>query len=208
MLPAADLDWIKEDARQLSWLFDQVNDFTEQILPSGLSHLTGRDEIIAMIDLWKTDLSNKKSRIRRLHDRWQRQQIKDIDLEWFQDRKEGAKRCSCARDWLLSNSQYQRLARKHPIKTSPDLAMFFEEAEVSQFERKAVIKDIKARWSRLQFNERNADKKQINLMLSKKVIDQLDELATHHGMKRAQIIEALVKHEASAGEYLKSPGEH
>ncbi len=208
ILPAADLDWIKEDARQLSWLFDQVNDFTEQILPSGLSHLTGRDEIIAMIDLWKTDLSNKKSRIRRLHDRWQRQQIKDIDLEWFQDRKEGAKRCSCARDWLLNNSQYQRLARKHPIKTSPDLAMFFEEAEVSQFERKAVIKDIKARWSRLQFNERNADKKQINLMLSKKVIDQLDELATHHGMKRAQIIEALVKHEASAGEYLKSPGEH
>lgn len=207
MLPAADFDWIKEDARQLSWLFDQVDDLTEQILPSGLSHLGGRDEVIAMIDLWKTDLSSKKSRIRRLHDRWQRQQIKDIDLEWFQDRKEGAKRCSCARDWLLSNSQYQRLARKHPIKTSPDLAMFFEEAEVSQFERKTVIKDIKARWSRLQFNERNADKKQINLMLSKKVIDQLDELATHHGMKRAQIIEALVKHEASAGEYLKSPGE-
>lgn len=207
MLPAADLDWIKEDTRQLKWLFDRVDDLTEQILPSRLSHLTGRDEVIAMVDLWDTRLSNKKTSVKRLHEQWQRQQIKDIDLEWFQDKKEGLKRCSCARDWFLSNSHYQRLANRHLINTSSDLAMFFEKARTSELERKTAIKDIKARWSRLQFNERNSDRKQVNLMLSKKVIDQLDELVTLHGMKRAQIIEALVKKEASAGEYLKFPRE-
>ncbi len=65
-----------------------------------------------------------------------------------------------------------------------------------------MIREIKRRWSRKQFDERAADKKQVNVMLSKTVIAQLDALAETHGMKRAQIIESLVRMEADAGTYL------
>ncbi|AHZ76808.1 MULTISPECIES: hypothetical protein [Pseudomonas] len=39
-------------------------------------------------------------------------------------------------------------------------------------------------------------------MLSKAVIAQLDALAEKHGLKRAQVIESLVRMEADAGVYL------
>ncbi|MOA48723.1 hypothetical protein D3C78_1715080 [compost metagenome] len=65
-----------------------------------------------------------------------------------------------------------------------------------------MIREIKKRWSRKQFDERAADKKQVNVMLSKAVIAQLDALAETRGVKRAQIIENLVRMEAESGLYL------
>ncbi len=80
--------------------------------------------------------------------------------------------------------------------------MFFDQEDIGRNERTAMIREIKRRWSRKQFDERAADKKQVNVMLSKTVIAQLDALAETHGMKRAQIIESLVRMEADAGTYL------
>ena len=50
---------------------------------------------------------------------------------------------------------------------------------------KALIKDIKSRWSRKQFDERNSENTQLNVSISKTVIDQLDDLAKRHNLTRA-----------------------
>ena len=80
--------------------------------------------------------------------------------------------------------------------------MFFDQADVGRYERAAMIREIKKRWSRKQFDERAADKKQVNVMLSKAVIAQLDALAETRGVKRAQIVENLVRMETESGLYL------
>lgn len=80
--------------------------------------------------------------------------------------------------------------------------MFFDQEDIGSNERTAIIERIRRLWSKKQFNERSTDKKQVNVMLSKAVIAQLDALAEKHGLKRAQVIESLVRMEADAGVYL------
>lgn len=79
-----------------------------------------------------------------------------------------------------------------PIDNYQELLIFFDKINVSPYERKAIIRDIKKRWSKKQFDERTADKKQVNLLLSKETIAQLEALSRKHDLKRAQVIEALV----------------
>lgn len=201
LLPNEKLDWIEEDERQHRWLIREIEQMTDLRLHRGLVHLTGRDRLIAMVDLWDVDIAEKASQVDDLHRDWRRHKAKDIEFEWFADKKESEKRCVCAWEWL-EKKHLSPLSRQAPISNHQELLMFFDQADVGRYERAAMIREIKKRWSRKQFDERAADKKQVNVMLSKAVIAQLDALAETRGVKRAQIIENLVKMEADAGLYL------
>lgn len=201
LLPSENLDWIEEDERQHRWLIREIEQMTDLRLPRGLVHLTGRDRLIGMIDLWDVDIAEKESEVEHLHRDWLRHKAKDSEFEWFTDRKEGAKRCACAWEWLQKN-HLSPISRQTPISNYQELLMFFDQEDLGRNERKAMIREIKRRWSRKQFDVRTADKKQVNVMLSKTVIAQLDALAEAHGLKRAQIIESLVRMESDAGLYL------
>ncbi|MCY1457696.1 hypothetical protein D9M71_750130 [compost metagenome] len=80
--------------------------------------------------------------------------------------------------------------------------MYFDEAEVGPQEQKAILQQIRNRWTRKQFDERAADKKQVNVMLSKTAIELLDTLAKKHELKRAQVLETLITTESEVGVYL------
>ncbi len=77
--------------------------------------------------------------------------------------------------------------------------MYFDKAKYGSSEQKAVIQRIKQRWSRKQFDERTADKKQVNVMLSKSAITILDELAKKHDLKRGQVLDRLITMESEQG---------
>ncbi|MDI9750356.1 carboxyltransferase domain-containing protein, partial [Stutzerimonas stutzeri] len=128
---------------------------------------------------------------------------RDSAFEWFSDKKESKKRCTCAWEWLEKH-HLRPHSRQLPISNYNELLMFFDHAALGRHEQKAMIQEIKKRWNRQQFDERNADKKQINVMLSKAVIAKLDELAKQHGLKRAQVIETLVRMEAETSAHLAS----
>ena len=194
-------DWIEEDERQHRWLIREIEQMTNLRLHRDLVHLTGRDRLIAMVDLWDVDIAEKASQIDDLHRDWRRHKSKDIEFEWFADKKESERRCVCAWEWL-EKKHLSPLSRQAPISNHQELLMFFDQADVGRYERAAMIREIKKRWSRKQFDERAADKKQVNVMLSKAVIAQLDALAETRGVKRAQIIENLVRMEAESGLYL------
>ena len=201
LLPKEKLEWITEDERQYRWLLREIEQMTGLRLPRGLVHLTGRDRLIAMIDLWDVDLAEKASEVELPHRAWLRHKAKDSEFEWFADNKDGEKRCACAWEWLQKN-YLTPFSRQPPISNHQELLMFFDQEDIGRNERTAMIREIKRRWSRKQFDERAADKKQVNVMLSKTVIAQLDALAEAHGLKRAQVIENLVRMEADAGVYL------
>ena len=201
LLPDEKLEWIEEDERQHRWLIREIEKMSDLRLPLSLVHLTGRDRLIGMIDLWDVDISEKASEVEHLHQDWLRHKAKDSEFEWFTDKKESEKRCVCAWEWLKKNHLSPR-SRQTPISNYQELLMFFDQGDVGRHERTAILREIKRRWSRKQFDERAADKKQVNVILSKTVIAQLDALAKAHGLKRAQIIENLVRMETDAGVYL------
>lgn len=195
------LAWIAKDERQYHWLLPQIDEITGRILPTRLAHLTGRSELIAMLDVWQVNIEEKADEVRHLHELWRRHIALDSQFEWFADKKEGSKRCVCAWEWLAKNHLSPR-SRQLPISNHKELLIFFDQAQLGPHEQKAMIQEIKNRWHRQQFDERNADKKQVNVMLSKAVVDQLDMLAKQNGVKRSQVIETLVKMEVEAGTYL------
>ncbi|KRW58564.1 hypothetical protein [Pseudomonas sp. TTU2014-080ASC] len=201
LLPEIYLHWIGYDARQHEWLRPKIRKMTGRHLSRRLVHLTGRDRLIAMIDHWDKDVADKANEVEELRDDWLRHISKDSEFEWFADKKESTKRCVCAWEWLERNYLRPR-SLQTPISNYQELLIFFDHEDISRSERAVMIREIKRRWNRKQFDERTADKKQVNVMLSKSVITQLDELAKKHGLKRAQIIERLVKMEADAGVYL------
>ncbi|WP_414926908.1 hypothetical protein [Pseudomonas zeae] len=86
-----------------------------------------------------------------------------------------------------------------PISNHQDLLIFFDRAKLERNEQKAIIQRIKQRWSRQQFNERTAHKKQVNVMLSTNVITLLDELVKKHNLKRGSFLERLITMEPEQG---------
>lgn len=201
LLPDEKLEWIEEDERQHRWLIREIEKMTGLRLPHGLVHLIGRDRLIGMIDLWDIDIVEKASEVEQLHRDWLRHKEKDNEFEWFTDKKESERRCVCAWEWLKKNHLSPR-TRQTPISNYQELLMFFDQGDIGRHERTAILREIKRRWNRKQFDERTADKKQVNVILSKTVIAQLDALAKAHGLKRAQIIENLVRMETDTGVYL------
>ena len=204
LLPDGNFKWIDGDERQYQWLLRRIEDITAlgppRGLPQGLVHLTGRSRLIAMLDLWNAPIAEKADEIENLRNFWLRHKSRDRDFEWFEDKKYGSKRCKCAWEWLEKN--HTPMPRSQlPISNYKELLIFFDEAQLRHTEQKAIIQYIKKRWSRKQFDERAADKKQLNVMLSKNVIELLDTLAKKHELKRAQVLELLITKESENGVY-------
>ncbi len=192
LLPEELLTWITSSQRQLQWLTPKIDNLTDRILPRGLVHLQGRDRLVAALDLWQVDLEEKDLEVERLSGQWRRHIAKDSQFEWFTDKKEGTKRCICAWEWIQKNP-LDSVPRPLPIGNYNDLLLYFDQAELDRHGQKAVIQEIKKRWSRQQFSERNADKRQVNAMLPHDLIYQIDELAQKHGLKQREVIEALLR---------------
>lgn len=191
LLPDETLSWIGNDERRVLWLTRAVENLSGIRLRLRSTHLTGKDHLIGIIDLWKIDIAVKERKLKSLHSEWRTHEAKDVELEWFSDKKEGSKRCICAWEWLKKN--YLPMPRfQMPINNHQELLIFFDKVNLGSYERKAIIRDIKKRWSKKQFDERTADKKQVNFLLSIETIAQLEALSRKHDMKRAQIVEALV----------------
>ncbi|KPB54744.1 Uncharacterized protein ALO57_01066 [Pseudomonas coronafaciens pv. oryzae] len=200
LVPDDCFQWIDRGERQYQWLLDRIKRITDLRLSQRLVHLTGRDHLIALLDLWDVDIADKADAIKRLRNDWLRHKAKDSDFEWFEDKKEGPQRCRCAWEWLQKN-RLSGLSRRDPISNYQELLMFFDQAEYGPAEQKAIIKEIRQRWSRQQHGERTvaAGKKQVNVELSKTVISLLDDLAKKHQLKRPQVLERLIMMESERG---------
>jgi len=195
LLPLDYFQWITDDERQLAWLQPRVVDITGSRIPREVRHLIGKSKVIAMFDIWDEFLDMKAEAIEELARDWKRHISQDVKFEWFTDKKEGDKRCACAWEWIEKNSSTP-LFRHTPITNYCELLQYFDRAGHGEHEQKAIIQEIKKRWNRKQFAERNSDKTQVNVWLSKDVVAQLDRLVKERGVKRPQFFEQLILQEA------------
>lgn len=104
LVPDSCLRWIDGNERQSQWLLRQIEPVTDQGpaegFPRGLVRLTGKNRLIAMLDLWKLDVAEKVIAIGHMRADWLEHEARDRDFEWFKDRKETNERCKCAWEWL------------------------------------------------------------------------------------------------------------
>lgn len=200
LIPDDCLTWVAGDDRQYQWLIGRVKGVTALNLPRGLVHLRGRNRLIAMLDIWDVEIAKKADEIEYLRKQWLKHRAKDGDFEWFEDKKDGSQRCKCAWEWLQKN-RLPPLPQRTPISNYQELLIFFDQADYGPTDQKAIIREIKQRWSRKQHGERTvaAGKKQVNVELSKSAISLLDELAKKHELKRPQVLELLITMESERG---------
>lgn len=194
------LKWIEEDRRQYEWLLGRIERTTGLGLSRRLVHLTGRNHLIAMFDLWNVDIGDKAEEIESLRNNWIRHQARDKDFKWFEDKTEGSQRCKCAWEWFNTNTA-SLLSLRPPISNLQELLMFFDQAEYGPNEQKAIIDKIKQSWRRKKYSERTkaAGRFQVNVELSSTAIDLLDELARKHDLTRPQVVERLITMESRLG---------
>lgn len=75
LLPEKCLEWINEGKRQVEWLSSKIRErvtFSDSIAPL-TSGLTGKDLLIASIDLWTINIKQKGSFLNELENSWNEQ---------------------------------------------------------------------------------------------------------------------------------------
>jgi hypothetical protein len=203
LVPNDDLKWITGENRQLRWLITQLEDATNNNASDMPPRLTGRTLLVAMIDIWGVRLNEKIETLSRLQNSWKHHTEQDHQFKWFEDKKDGAKRCQLAWEWLCKNKP--QLTQGSPrIDNHSDLLAFFEHANLNEAEKTLFMLAIKKRWNGDQSREKmKADKKkQCNFTLSEKTIRRLDKLAETHDLSRTQIVEILIQMEADGGTHI------
>jgi hypothetical protein len=203
LLPDEFFTWIKED-RQIKWLIPQLrmlsNVGTAEYFQLKPPRLKGRALLIAMVDIWTVDITEKERALEYLKSAWTEHKKQDQIFRWFRD-EESALRCAHALNWLWKNEA--TFTQDNPqIESYDDLLKFFDQTPFSKDEKLLRIEFIKKSWSQRKYREKVVGKKQYNFLLSDKVISQLDVLAETHNLKRPKILEILIEMEADKGIYI------
>lgn len=201
MVPEGELAWISDEKRQCGWLFERLQKITGENLASDFANIQGRDLLVAMLDIWGDPLKKKIAEIRRIKEWWVWHKKCDIQFKWFTDKNEGDKRCCFASDWLQRNDWYLAQSME-PFENYAELLLCFDKKDLNQAELKLLLMNIRRGWNRQNSRERQVGKKQYNFILSNKVVECLDKLAEDHTLRRAQVLELLIKKEFEKGTYL------
>lgn len=200
ILPIEQLEWIKDDKRQVNWLLN----YTANILRINFypipPSLFGKDLLLARIDSYDMELDYKFSAVERMRDDWNEYRKSDIIFEWFKGEEEAA-RCAYAWDWLVKRKPRETYGQD-AVTSYPELLRFYDMTGVNAAQKELDVKKISRNWSQQKGRENQKDKKQYNFTLTHQALADLDKLAKQYEVSRPQIIEALIKMEAAQGYYL------
>lgn len=203
LLAEEQLDWIEDGVRQNKWLLMQLERASGQTcLPIARDVLGGRRLTIALMDLWVPELQQRINHIGSIKNQWIVQVKLDRKFAWFEKADE-AGRCKLMFDFLEQKAKINVYGIQ-PFATLEEMLIFFDDLGKS-FSNEQIelwIEKVKRSWSQQQHRLRQTDKKQVNLVLSKKSIAQLEKLSRKYGISRAQIAEILINDEAERQIYM------
>lgn len=201
LLPDETFQWIQKDGRQTDWLAAQARTkATVGLLHPPFTTMTGRRLVIAIFDIWETDIRTKGLHLRALEQEWNEHLQSDRIFRWFKQENEKEK-CSLAWDWLDKNKPSLTRGEK-PFTSHRELVAFFDRSSTSPDEKVHYVERIKRRWSTQKHRENTPNKKQYNFVLTDSVNAVLDQLAKDHQVSRTKILERLILSEAERKLYL------
>lgn len=207
LLPAKYFDWIDEGKRQIEWLISKIEERIDTNFLIQLSTLSGKDWLIASIDLWNAELIQKELLLNHLMHSWTAHKKGDKPFQWFKnnEQKEDEQKCSLAGKWLNNNIDGLLIlampaTTNSSLETYEDLLIFFDRCTKDQ--KTLYIDKIKKSWSQQKYRQSLTGKAQYNFILSDKAIQRLDKFADDHDLSRARILDILLKMEAEKNLYI------
>ncbi|HCU2084680.1 hypothetical protein AAA587_02735 [Pseudomonas aeruginosa] len=202
------LAWITEEKIQHEWIINKINKTitSKNIRPKNLygiapTKITSKDYLIATIDTWGIELSEKNKILIDIKNEWTSKRNPYNHFNWALNADERYI-STCIWDWLKNRS-----ASIPPPQTAfrnlEEVMQYFNLVSTSEYELKAIKKYTKNRWYQKTYRENLKGKKQQNLILSEKAISHLKMLSKRHSIKRNEVIELLLKLEVEQRLYLK-----
>lgn len=197
LIPQKHLEWITNERRVVEWLTKEIQTSTNHSQLRFPFSLSGKALPIAVLDVWKRDLTEKTSLVKHLEQRWREHIAYDKKYSWFKDDDQ---KCSVAYEWLQKNTYFTHL--RTPIKTYEDLLIFFDNADYTSEKEELYIGKIKKLWNQKKYRSTLKGKSQYNFVLSDKTVEMLDKISEQHEISRARAIEILVEIETKNGLYI------
>lgn len=197
LLHEKSFEWINEGKRQIEWLIIKVgkHGVFPNFLP--LPGLHGKDALIAAIDQWNVDATEKQLSLNELENDWNNHKKGDKPFLWFADDNQ---KCVLAWEWI--NKNLPNLIPNPPFEDYQDLMIFFDQANLIPDQKKFYIEKIKRKWSQQKYREGLTGKSQYNFILSDTAIKHLDQLANTYELSRAKILEVLLQMESEKNLYM------
>lgn len=200
LLPKEYLEWITSNKRQNLFLTRKLIERNGNTPIIGPINLTGRDLIIAMIDILAIDQNLKSSIIYQIKTEWEQHSSQDHIFKWF-DTPDTEQKLNTA--WEIIKSKYPLLAfQQNPPREKDDLVIFLDAQPITAPEKTLLMDSIKKRWSQNKYRAKQTGKKQYNFILSDKTIKRLDKLADKYDLKRTEVLEILLQIEEEKGIYI------
>lgn len=190
------MTWITDNERQHEWIKSKL------LTKHGYGYITpenlkGREQILALIDIWDIDL--KQSTIESLKRDWIEQLKKDKQLDWIKEEDE-REACAYIWDWVLKNKP-NLMGGSQPMDHQGALD-FFDSAHMTELEKKLCISSAKKIWRQKISRNTRKDKNQKNFNLTEKAIRRLEEFSKKYEISQTQIIEILLMMEQEKGLYI------
>lgn len=206
LLPEKYLEWINEGNRQFEWLSSKLREritLSEYIAPL-TSGLTGKDLLIASIDLWTINIKQKGSFLNELEISWNEHKKGDKQFKWFEDDEQ---KCLLAGKLINKHIPLDglisiKLSAYQPIENHENLLIFFDHANLDHNQKSLFIEKVKISWRQQKYRKNLTGKGQYNFILSDKAIARLDKLSDTYELSRAKILDILLKMEAEQNRYI------
>lgn len=197
LLPEKFFEWINEGKRQTEWLIIKIGKYGiyPNFLP--LLGLHGKDALIAAIDQWDIDITQKQLSLNELEKEWNHHKKGDKPFQWFKDDNQ---KCLLAWEWI--NKNLPNYIPRSPFEDYEDLMIFFDQSNLIPDQIKFYIEKIKRKWSQQKYRDGLTEKSQYNFILSHKAIKNLDHLANTYELSRAKILEILLQMESEKNLYI------
>lgn len=202
LLPAESLKWITKERRQYKWLLSYVNSKLRCDIADCPPRLEGRNRIIASLDVWECNLSEKSAALRDMESAWYATLREDDIFDWF--KVEEALRVDFAWKWLIRKGR-DKYFKGLPVSSHKELLGFYDDIAADATLKKLDVREIKASWSQVKHAKKKLaqGESQCNVWISDDAQSKLEDLCKRFDLSRGEIIEKLIKEEFDKGHYLR-----
>jgi hypothetical protein len=202
-LPKETFEWIKDDVRQHRWMVFHLirHEYIDIALAERFKAvLSGRELMIGIIDFRSMSLDHRKIFLDNVKIAWE-EHVKQSSLFFWFIREGEVERCNLM--WnILKKEQPDSLMGWSQFNGLNDMLLYFDEYSYPLTQVKLWIVRIKRQWSQNLYRQNLEGKKQVNLVLTTKAMNQLDKLAEEFRLSRAKIMEILIHDESKKKIYL------
>jgi hypothetical protein len=195
------LEWIINEERQNKWIINYIEKAYNFAI-YGMPRLQCRDLTVATIDMLRIKLDEKDDFVKEMKNSWRYQIQEDSLFDWFKKEDQDVRYETAYQFTIKNRHSISNYRRPSSFSSHNELLMFIDDVGMSVNEKKYWLDGVKKKYSQQNFRKNSIGKKQYNFILAESTISMLDELSAQYSLSRAEIIDLLIRMEATKPTHL------